>query len=87
MASRKVTRSGKDSDGDITALCNAIEPWSPRAKADAIRDIELGLHSYYVQQPGTAPALVLVVERDGEKHLRTQADGDPRNNLDNLPDC
>jgi hypothetical protein len=87
VASRKVTHSGKDSDGDITALCNATESWSPRAKADAIRDIESGTYTYFVQHAGTNPAIVVVVEQNGRKHLRTTPDSSPRNNLDNLPDC
>ena len=39
MADRQITASGKDKDGDITKLCKAGEAWSPRQKADAIRDI------------------------------------------------
>lgn len=37
MASRRVTRTGKDRDGDITALCGH---WGRANKAEAIRDIE-----------------------------------------------
>jgi len=44
MADRQVTASGKDKDGDITKLCKSGEAWSPRQKADAIRDIENGTH-------------------------------------------
>lgn len=87
MADRKVTASGKDKDGDITKLCNSGESWSPRAKADAIRDIDNGIHSYYVQQPGTSRTEVRVVNEGGSKYLRTTADKSSNNNLDNLPDC
>ena len=48
MAKRYVRQTGKDKDGDITRLCNSGQPWSPRAKVDAIRDIENGTH---VQRP------------------------------------
>lgn len=48
MARREVTHSRKGSDGDITALCNPGAPWSPRSKADAIADIESGIHQYFV---------------------------------------
>ena len=41
-------QSGKDRDGDITKLCQPGELWSPRAKADAIGDIESRAHTYYV---------------------------------------
>lgn len=48
MAQRPVTQTKKDRDGDILALCNPGEPWSPRDKTGAIYDIEHGIHSYYV---------------------------------------
>ena len=45
---RPVDRTRKDLDGDITALCGTGQSWSPRLKRDAISDIELGIHRYYV---------------------------------------
>ena len=41
---RYVRQTGKDSDGDITALCNSGASWSPRSKRLAISDIESGTH-------------------------------------------
>lgn len=87
MADRQVTRSRKDSDRDIAALCHSGQNWSPRLKSDAIDDIERRLHTYYVQQPGTRRADIHVVTVGGRKHLRTAADASTSNNLDNLPDC
>lgn len=87
MADRQVTRSGKDRDGDITALCHSGAFWSPRKKWDAIHDIETRTHSYYVQQPGTRRVEVKVVQGATGKYLRTTADPSDANNLDNLPDC
>lgn len=84
MADRRVTKSGKDTDGDITKLCNPGAEWSPVSKADAVRHISNKIHTYYVQQPGTKRTDIHVY--DG-KHLRTDPDGDDENNLDNLPDC
>ena len=46
MADRQVKQTRKDSDGDITALCNSGKSWSPRSKANAIRDIETETHTY-----------------------------------------
>ncbi|WP_026988886.1 DUF3892 domain-containing protein, partial [Fodinicurvata fenggangensis] len=60
--------------------------WSPRSKADAIRDIENKTHSYYVDRAGDRTD-VHVVNVGGKKHLRTTADKNSKNNLDNLPDC
>ena len=48
MAERYVTRSRKDADGDIMALCNIGQYWSPRSKAGMIPHIETGTHRYYV---------------------------------------
>jgi hypothetical protein len=88
MANRIVTHTGKDRDGDITALCNLGESWSPRLKADAVADIDNRVHRYSAQAPGTQPARIETYRgADGTKHLRTVADSDSRNNLDNLPDC
>lgn len=86
MIERRVTRTGKDEDGDITKLCNTGEYWSPRPKAPAIADIEGSSYVYYVQS-GTAKSLVQVVNGPSGKYLRTTADSSSVNNLDNLPDC
>lgn len=86
MADRRVTKSRKDSEGDITALCNDGAAWSPRKKADAIRDIENKDHTYYVDRAGHRTD-VHVVNVGGKKHLRTTKDSTSKNNLDNLPNC
>lgn len=87
MANRHVTRSRKDGNGNITALCNPNEPlWSPRAKADAIRDIENRIHTYYTYVNGRVATVHVVNGRSG-KYLSTSPDGTTRNNLDDLPDC
>lgn len=87
MAQRAVTRTGKDSYGDITALCNAGDYWSPRRKADAIADIEGGVHSYYVPWSDGTTTDIRVVHGPTGKYLRTDHDGTTRNNLDDLPNC
>ncbi len=57
-------------------------------KQQAIREIEAGDHRYWAQAPMTQEALIEVYsDPRGNKHLRTRADADRRNNLDNLPDC
>lgn len=84
MADRRLTHTGKDEDGDIIRLCNPAS-WGSATKARAIQEIDDGDHSYYVHEPGTDPVEVKVVD-DG-RHLRTTADPNHANNLDNLPDC
>ena len=87
MADRQVRQTRKDKDGDITALCNPGEYWSPRLKAGAISDIETGVHTYYVLWSRGTRTEIRVVNGPNGKYLRTDRDGTPRNNLDDLPDC
>ena len=74
MADRQVTRSRKERDGDILALCNPAAVWSPRHKHDAIGDIEHGLRSYFVSVPGIGRADIHVVRGQHGKYLRTTPD-------------
>lgn len=86
MADRRVRKTRKDSDGDITALCNPDEYWSPSYKSDAISDIEKKRHTYYVQDSGGRSDIHVVNGSNG-KYLRTDPNGKSRDNLENLPDC
>jgi hypothetical protein len=87
MADRAVYRSGKDDDGDITALCASGASWSPRLKEDAIGDIISGLHTYHVPLTSGARAEIRVVDGPSGPYLRTDWDHTTKNNLDDLPDC
>jgi hypothetical protein len=80
VADRRVRQSGKNDEGDITSLCNTGEWWSPRAKRDAISDIENGTHRYFVHEV-EPPVWVRVIQTSTGKHLRTDADRTSRNNL------
>ena len=84
MANLRVLRTGKDSYGDITALCGS---WGRTSKALAIREIEQRSHSYYVQDIYGRVANVHVVNGPTEKYLRTDPNSSCSDNLDNLPDC
>ena len=86
MADRAVIQTGKDPDGDITGLCNPNAFWSPRRKADAIRDIENGIHTYHVSWRDRRTEIRVVNGTHG-KYLRTDRDSTQKNNLDDLPDC
>lgn len=87
MADREVTKSRKDKDRDITALCKSGEGWSPRLKQDAINDIEGGLHTYHVMDAAKGRVEIKVVQGSTGKYLRTDPDKTTKNNLDDLPDC
>ena len=86
MAERQVTQTGKNRDGDITALCNPSAYWSPRQKADAIRDIDDRLHSYFVMVSNRRVDIIVVNGPTG-KYLRTDPDQTTDNNVDDLPNC
>ena len=86
MIERQVTATRKDDDGDIIALCNDEKWWSPRSKANAIKDIENDDYEYYVKT-GNVKTDIHVVDGPSGKYLRTNPDDTDNNNLDDLPDC
>ena len=79
MADRAVRRTGKDQDGDITALCDSGADWSLRSKNDAIQDIENGAHTYYVPWK-SGRTEIRVVNGSTGKYLRTDRDDTSKNN-------
>lgn len=87
MIDRAVYKTKKDNDGDILALCNSGQYWSPRSKANVIRDIELGTIRYYVPWSDGTKTFIKVVPGASGKYLRTDKDQTSRNNLNDLPDC
>ena len=87
MSYRRVKKTRKNSEGDITALCNPGEWWSPRQKVDAINDIENGTHAYYVQDNAGSKSDIHVVNGPTGKYLRSDPNGNASDNLNNLPDC
>jgi hypothetical protein len=87
MATRQVLATRKSADGDINALCNSNDFWSPMYKIDAIRDIENKVHSYYVMVSGDKVNIHVVNDPKKGRYLRTDPDKTPTNNLDTLPNC
>lgn len=86
MVERKVTGSKKDVSGNIVALCNLSEWWSPRFTIEAIDDIQEQFYSYYVIVDGQKVDIKVINGPSG-KYLRTDPDKTEMNNLDYLPDC
>jgi hypothetical protein len=68
MTNRLVTENKISFSGNIIALCNPYESWSPRYKYDAIRDIENKLHNYFMMVNGKNVDLKVAVI-NGHKHL------------------
>jgi hypothetical protein len=56
------------------------------AEDDAIRNIERGVHSYFVMVNGRQVNVVVATHKN-RKYLKTTADGYEPNNLLNLPEC
>ncbi|MCA1712796.1 MAG: DUF3892 domain-containing protein [Actinobacteria bacterium] len=79
-------KTGKNTRGDITSVCDDGTAWSPRTAAGVIQDVESGLHTYYVPWT-TGRTEIRVVQGATGKYLRTDRDATTRNNLDDLPDC
>lgn len=77
---RRVRATKKDRSGNITALCNPGQPWSPRRTADVIQDIQRNRASYYVKESERRKYVRVV---SGLLHT-TDEEVDP-NRLDNLP--
>jgi len=86
MAERKITKTRKGYDGDILALCNPDESWSPRFKNDAIRDIESNLHNYFVEVNKDRFNILIEIKR-GTKRLITDKQKLLTNKLEQLKDC
>jgi hypothetical protein len=81
---RTVTGVRTDPLGNIVALCNPAEGWSPRSTTRVIRDIESGVHDYSV--PGTTGRLsVRVVPAGCGKRLWAAPADTVCNNLHDLP--
>ncbi|MFG1486108.1 DUF3892 domain-containing protein [Halobacteriovorax sp. RZ-2] len=86
MATREIKKVKKDSNDNILGVCNLGSDWSPRKSSEVISDINLGLHSYFVNVGGNKVD-VLVKSNGGSEYLTTAPDNYSSNNLDNLPPC
>ena len=80
---RRVRSVKRDKRGNIVALCNSEAQWSPRRKAQVIRDILDNKTSYYVQEQERRSYVRVL---DGET-LRTTRDTTSENSLENLSEA
>ena len=85
---RTVTASRKDERGVILAICNHDEPWQERTVEEAIVDMKKGIQYESKGPTSGARAQISYVDREGvQPHLKTVADDEDDNNLENLPPC
>ena len=80
---RRIRGIKKDSHGNIVALCNPGESWSPRRVRDIVRDIRSAARSYYVEESGQRTYVRLL----SGGVLQTTRDARNANNLSSLPIC
>jgi hypothetical protein len=58
------------------------------SEPDAMMAIENGRYSFYVERPpGDSVWVIVARSAQGNKYLKTQADGEHPNNLLSLPEC
>jgi hypothetical protein len=78
---RRVKAIKRDRKGNIVALCNPGESWSPRRTVDVVKDIARNQRSYYVKELERRTYVRLLPGGV----LQTTKDADSKNNLGNLP--
>lgn len=83
MAERRVEGIRKDDNGNIDAICGS---WGLSSVPDAVREIESGTHSYYVEEAGVRTPVEVASGDEGER-LRTIEDPASDNHLQNLAGC
>jgi hypothetical protein len=86
MAKRLVVKTRKGYAGDILALSNPDESWSPRYKNDAIKDIENGVHNYFIEVDGKKISIEVLIVK-GSRYLSTDIKNLSNNILGNLSNC
>lgn len=85
MIERRVTKARKDETGQVIAVGNPVEWWSPRTAEEVMNDIEESFYNYFVMLGGKK-VLLKVVNGSGEKRLRTDPNETSKNKLNELPE-
>ena len=84
MINLRVTRVGKEGNGNISSLCGS---WGKVGKTAAVRLIKCSDVCFYVESPSGAGETVKVVERNGREYLETSHNRQKENGLAGLPPC
>ncbi len=86
MADRLVTRICRFRTGEIIALCNPLELWSPVTIFDACNDIMSESHRYYLKVGGVDLPISLA-HGNGESLLVACSKDGGMNFLESLPEA
>ncbi|MFZ4071640.1 MAG: DUF3892 domain-containing protein [Caulobacterales bacterium] len=88
MANRRITCINKtDRFNPWERIRKVGGPWGSTTQEQAIRDIDAGLHSYFVQRAGVEVGVIVAISPYGNRYLKTRPDGEQPNNLLELPEC
>jgi len=87
IENRKVTKTIRNQHGEVVALCNESELWSPKLKSIAIPEIELKVHRYYIVRNNREFDVQVIKDSTGKKILVTNPHKLSNNLLFHLPDC
>lgn len=83
---RRVTAVAWDEDGEIAALCNPDERWSPVYRDTVVRHLKTGLFEYRVTEDDYVSYVQVTEDPEGGEQLMTTPDPESANNLENLPE-
>ena len=87
MENREVTKTIKNQYGEVVALCNDAELWSPKLRSIAIPEIELNINRYFVKSDGEEIEVQVKNGEEIKKTLITDPVRSENNLLEYLPDC
>lgn len=87
IENRKVTKTIKNQNGDIVALCNESELWSPKLKSVVIPEIELNINRYYIIIDHKEIDIHIFKNSSENKMLLATIPDSNENILFSLPDC
>jgi len=86
VENREVTKTIKNQYGDVVALCNDAELWSPKLKSIAVPEIELKVHRYFVKYKNLEVDIVVLIDGNHGKYISTKPSVINKNLLLELPD-
>ena len=87
MENREVTKTIKNQHGEVVALCNDAELWSPKLRSIAIPEIELNINRYFIKSNNSEIEVKVKNGKGLKKVLITEPSSNESDLLQELPDC